>query len=289
MKTLLFSLALSTGLLAQKPFQVKITGRGPAMILIPGLSCPGEVWDTTVARYQDRYQMHVLSIGGFAGVPRGPAPLLENVRERLAAYIKEKHLEKPVIVGHSLGGFVALDLAEKYPDLPGRLVIVDAYPFFAGVMGPNVTPAEAKANAEMMRKAMAAQSQEDYERYVKAGVSTRPMVTKDSDLARIIAWGLASDRTTMTDVMTELFSADLRDGLPKIQSPSLVLGSWIGYKQYTDRAHIEENLHRQYAGLRGVRIEMADNARHFIMWDDPDWMFGQLDRFLKAERPAESQ
>ena len=47
MKTLLLSLALSTGLLAQEPFQVKITGRGPAMILIPGLSCPGEVWDTT--------------------------------------------------------------------------------------------------------------------------------------------------------------------------------------------------------------------------------------------------
>jgi len=37
------------------------------MILIPGLSCPGDVWDETVAHYKDRYQMHVLSLAGFRG------------------------------------------------------------------------------------------------------------------------------------------------------------------------------------------------------------------------------
>jgi pimeloyl-ACP methyl ester carboxylesterase len=231
----------------------------------------------------------VLSIGGFAGVPPGPAPILENVRERLAAYIREKRLQKPVIVGHSLGGFIALDLAEKYPDLPGRLVIVDAYPFFAGVMDPDLTAEKAKANAEMMRKTLAGQSRDEFERYIKSGVSTRAMVTKDSDLDRLIAWGLASDRAAATEIMTSLFTGDLRPGLGKIKSPTLVLGTWIGYKQYTDREHVEQNFRRQYAGLRGARIEMTDAARHFIMWDDPDWMFGQLDRFLKGGSPAESR
>jgi pimeloyl-ACP methyl ester carboxylesterase len=283
MKTLTLTLALSAGLLAQPPFQVKTSGHGPAMILIPGLSCPGDVWDSTVARYQDRYQIHVLSIGGFAGVPRGPAPILEHVREGLAAYIREHHLDKPVIVGHSLGGFLALDLASKYPDLPGTLVIVDAYPFFGGIYDSSITPAQMKANAAMMRKGMEAQSQEDYIRYVKSGVSTRMMVTKDSDLDRIIAWGLASDRTAMTDTMCELFGTDLRDDLVKIKSRTLVLTTWAGYKQYTDREHVEAGARQQYAKLTGARIEMADTARHFIMWDDPDWMFGQLDRFLKAQ------
>src|SRR5215472_6127113 len=87
MKTLLFTLTLTGGLLAQSPFQVKVTGHGRPMILIPGYSCPGEVWDEIVAHYQDRYQMHVLTLAGFAGVPRVPGPFLENAREAIAAYI----------------------------------------------------------------------------------------------------------------------------------------------------------------------------------------------------------
>jgi pimeloyl-ACP methyl ester carboxylesterase len=280
MKTLMLYLALTGGLVAAEPFQVKVAGHGPAMILIPGLSCPGEVWDSTVAHYQDRYQVHVLSLAGFAGVPRVPGPMIENFREGLAAYIRNNHLDKPVIVGHSLGGFLALDLAASHPELAGKLVIVDAYPFFAGIADPNATAEKAKANAESMRKGMEAQTQEDYNRFVKSGVSTRAMVTKESDLERVIAWGLASDRSAVAEAMSGLFGTDLRGDLARIHSPTLVLGSWIGYKQYTDRARTEANLRRQYDKLAGVDIEITDTARHFIMWDDPEWMFGQIDHIL---------
>jgi N-formylmaleamate deformylase len=50
------------------------------------------------------------------------------VRDALADYIRKNNLDKPVVVGHSLGGYLALLLAVKYPDLPGKLVIVDSYP-----------------------------------------------------------------------------------------------------------------------------------------------------------------
>jgi len=86
--------------------------------------------------------------------------------------------------------------------------------------------------------------------------------------------------------MCELFAADLRDDLANIKVPTLVLGTWIGYSQYTDRQRTEANLRRQYAKLAGVDIRITDTARHFIMWDDPDWMFGQLDRFLSLAEPG---
>jgi len=280
MKTILLSLAFAAGLVAAQPFQVKVTGHGPAMILIPGLTCPGEVWDSTVAHYQGKYQVHVLSLAGFAGVPAVPGPVIDNVREALAAYIRDNHLVKPIIVGHSLGGFVALDLAASHPELPGKLVIVDAYPFFAGLADPVATLEKAKANAEMMRKGMAAQTQEAYNAYVKSGASSRMMVTKDADFERVVAWGLSSDRATVGDAMSGLFGTDLRGDLARIHSPTLVLGSWIAYKQWTDHARTEANLRSQYAKLAGVEIAVTDTARHFIMWDDPDWMFGQIDHFL---------
>jgi len=106
------------------------------------------------------------------------------------------------------------------------------------------------------------------------------MVIKDSDFERITAWGLASDRTAVTDAMVELYGMDLREDVGKIRCPALVMASYIGFPQAT-REGVEANLKLQYAKLAKVEIQVTDHARHFIMWDDPDWMFGHLDRFLK--------
>jgi pimeloyl-ACP methyl ester carboxylesterase len=294
MKLLVLSIALTSALLAQDPsqiapFQVKVTGHGQPMILIPGLSNSGETWDTTVARYKDNFECHVVTVAGFVGVPRVPAPMLEKVRDGLAAYIRKNKLDHPVIAGHSLGGFLALDLAAKYPDLAGKLVIVDSYPFMAGIVDPEMTHAKAKDAAAQMRQYIGGQSQDQYERYTKSGVATRTMVTKESDFDRIVAWGLTSDRTAVGDAMAEMFGADLRDDLAKIKSPALVLGSWIAYSQYTDHQRTEANLRAQYARLKGVEIQVNDTAHHFIMWDDPDWMFAHLDRFLKAGKTVSTR
>src|ERR1035438_6267595 len=99
------------------------------------------------ARYKDRFECHVLTLAGFAGVPRIPAPMLEQVREGIAAYIRKNKLDHPAIVGHSLGGFLALDLAAHYPDLPGRLVIVDAYALTAAIVDAKATAEQARAMA----------------------------------------------------------------------------------------------------------------------------------------------
>ncbi len=290
MKTLLIALALGTGLAAQQPFQVQVTGHGRPVILIPGLSCPGEVWDGTVAHYKDNYQLHVISLAGFAGVPRVPGPFLETAREAIAAYVRKNKLDRPIIVGHSLGGFLALDLAVHYPDLPGKLVIVDSYPMMAGIMDPNMTADKAKTASEQIRKGMEQQSQDMFERTTKSGVYTRPMVTKDSDLDRVIAWSLKSDRTAVTDSMSELFAADLRADIAKIKMPVLVMGAWIGYKEYgATQDTTEANLRAQYAKLDGVRIAVTDSSRHFIMWDDPNWMFAQMDRFLDPAKTVSAR
>ena len=50
-------------------FTVRVVGKGRPVLLIPGLTCPGAVWDETVAYYQGRYQCHVVSLAGFGGVP----------------------------------------------------------------------------------------------------------------------------------------------------------------------------------------------------------------------------
>jgi len=285
-KIVLFTILLAGAASAQTPFQVKVSGHGQPMILIPGLASTGETWDTTVAHYQDRYECHVLTLAGFGGLPRIASPMLDTVRDGIAEYIRKNRLERPVIVGHSLGGFLALAVAAKYPGLPGKLVIVDSYPFLPGVWNAGATAADVKQAVAQSRQFYRSQDQDTYERMTKSGVSTRPMVTKDSDLERLIAWGLASDRTAVADAMIELMEGDLREDIARIKSPTLVMASWIGYKDYTTREKIEDGLRRQYAKLAGASLQVSGTARHFIMWDDPNWMFSQMDSFLGVRQAA---
>jgi pimeloyl-ACP methyl ester carboxylesterase len=279
-KTLLaFLLTLPVAATAQTSFQVKVTGRGQPMILIPGLASSGETWDSTVARYQDRYECHVLTLAGFAGVPRIPAPMLDQVRDDLAAYIRDKKLVKPVIVGHSLGGFLALDIASKYPDLSGKLIIVDAYPSLATIYRPEITPEQAKSEAAKFRKYMTGPGSQE-----ASAAQIRMMVTPDADYQRIMKWSRASDSSAVADAMVEMYGTDLRESVAAIRSPSLVLMTWIAYKQYTDRKTFEGNVAREYANMKGADIRIADTSRHFIMYDDPQWFFTQLDSFLGASK-----
>src|SRR5579864_8447805 len=103
--TVLAALSSARAQLASAPksnaaaFHVTVTGHGQPMILIPGLSSASEVWDSSVTHYKDRYECHVLTLAGFAGQPPIDGPLLVTAREELAAYIRDKHLERPVLIG----------------------------------------------------------------------------------------------------------------------------------------------------------------------------------------------
>ena len=259
-------------------FHVEITGKGKPMILIPGFASSGKTWDSTVAHYKDQYECHVLTLAGFAGEPRIEAPFLETVRKDLAAYIRDNKMNKPVIVGHSLGGVLALWLAEREPDLVGPLVIVDSLPFLAAIMNPDATAESVKAQAEQMRKMYSGPPTEQTEKMGEMAV--KAMVTSPADFEMIMGWSRKSDRVAMGDAIYEMMTTDLRGDLDKIASPTLVLGTWIAYKQYATREEVEKNFRTQYAKLKNYDFVLSDKARHFVMLDDPDGFFQALDRFL---------
>jgi len=259
-------------------FHVEIAGHGKPMILIPGFACSGKTWDSTVAHYKDQFECHVLTLAGFAGEPRIEAPFLETVRKDLAAYIRQNKMNKPAIVGHSLGGVLALWLAEQEPDLVGPLVIVDSLPFQAAIMNPGATAENLNAQAEQMRKMYSGPPTEQTEMAVKTSV------TSPADFETIMGWCRKSDPVAMGDAIYEAMTTDLRGDLDKIASPTLVLGTWIGYKQYATREEVEKNFRTQYAKLKHYDFVLSDKARHFVMLDDPDGFFQALDRFLGAAK-----
>ncbi len=277
-------MAVGTTARAENPstFHVDVKGQGSPMILIPGLASSGDVWDSTVAHYAGQYRCYVLTVAGFAGQPPVKGFSLDRVTDDLSHYIAAQNLPRPVIVGHSLGGFLALKLASEHPSQVGKLVIVDSLPALGAVMDPKLTPARLKANAEKMRAGM--ESMTEDQRLKMGRSAVEGMATKPSDVERIYGWTKTTDGHTEAVAMSDLMGADLRNDIANITAPTLVLGTWIEYKMYATESEVRHNFELQYKNLKGVEIEMAPNARHFIMYDNPQWMFQQTDRFLSNSR-----
>lgn len=265
----------------QYPFKVEVTGRGRAMILIPGLYSSGQVWESTVVRYRANYQCHVLTLAGLAGESPVTAPSLEKVRLGLADYIRAKKLRKPVVVGHSMGGFLALWLASKEPELVGPLIIVDVLPFPPAAQQPAATPETMKSQAEALRKGMLAQTPE--QRQQMQTMVLQAMITDPSKVELAAKWGAASDPNTVAQAMYEMFTIDLRPDLVRIKAPTLVIGTWIGLRQYMSREQVEKNFREQYARLSGYKFVMSEKAKHFVMFDDPQFLFKEVDDFLASQ------
>lgn len=272
--------AASIPAVAATAFKAEVKGSGEPVILIPGLASSGEVWNDTAAHMCVKHQCHILTLAGFAGVPAlAEEHLLPAAEQQLADYITANKLVKPTVIGHSLGGFLGMKLASDYPDKVGRLVIIDSYPALGAVRNPAITKDQLQAAATQMRDGMLTQNDAAYEAIQQR--ITASMVTAPENAQRIAGWGKLSDRATVADAMYEIMATDLRDDISRIKAPTLVLGTWAAYKAYAPKDAVEGLFKSQYARLPGVKVELADSARHFIMYDEPEWMYARIDQFIQ--------
>ena len=257
---------------------IEVIGHGPDLVFIPGLASSRETWRATAERLRGRYRLHLIQIAGFAGEPargNGTDDVLAPTAEAIDAYIVAQRLAPAVVIGHSLGGTIALYLAEHHPADLKKALIVDAFPFFAAVMmGPSATVDQVRP---MVRRLASAPPPTAEAR----SKMIEPMVTGDADRARIVAWGEASDPAVVQHALADDLLLDLRAGLPAITTPITVL--------YPDNVSLgapvgaaDKIYGAAFAGLPHVILRRVDGSRHFIMFDQPAAFAADLDAFLAS-------
>ena len=271
---------------AEKPaLKTKVIGEGKDVLMIPGLTCDGSVWDSTIDAMGEGYKYHILTLPGFAG----NAPLEDvksgfftQVQQMVMDYIDNNALKNPIIIGHSLGGFMALNIAIERPELPEKLVIVDALPFLTAIQMPGATAESAEGFAKGMKAQMAAAADQPYEhKFAYQKQMLHSMILNENHIDIAADWGAKSDMHTVAQAMYEMYTTDIRQNLDAIQSPTLVLGAWIAYKNFgVTRESTLNNFKTQYAKLENVQVDLTDKGNHFIMWDDPEFFHGWLKKFL---------
>jgi pimeloyl-ACP methyl ester carboxylesterase len=265
--------------------QVEVRGEGRPVLFIPGLNSAASTWDATCeALRADGVQCHLIQLPGFAGLPALPdqeeADFMPVMRDRVLAYIDSAKLDRPAIIGHSLGGALSLMLAIEAPDKVGKLVVVDSLPYFPAATNPAATVEAVKPMADGMLAGMRAQTDEGFFQQAKAAASMG--MSRDADkVALIQEWGQASDRHATSQAMYELFTTDLRSELSKVKADTKVLGAWAAYAPMGSTMESTRGIFAaQYAELPGVEIAMAPNAFHFIMFDDAEWLLAEVREHL---------
>ena len=270
-------------------FSVVTVGRGPDVILIPGLSSPRAVWAATADRLKATHRVHLIQLKGF-GEPAGPnasGPVLQPFVDELGAYIADQKLKAPAIVGHSMGGLAALMLAADKPALPGKLLVVDAVPFIGILFGAASVEA-IRPQATQMRTMLvgnAAKQSPDFAApdcpaTLPAPAAPQGTMSNSGQGNCLVRYGaVASDLNVVGQAMYDDMVTDMTPRLRDIKTPvtllypqdDRLLTAAMAAKIYGDA----------YAGLPGVKLVPVTGSYHFIMQDQPGQFNAALDAFLK--------
>ena len=246
-------------------FSVEVRGSGRDVILIPGLASSAAVWNGTVAGVPG-YRYHLVQVSGFAGAPVGgnaQGKVVSGVADEIARYIAAEGLKRPALVGHSMGGTVALMVAARRPDLLGRVMVVDMPPQPAGFVGQSA--AGMRGLAHTLQALTATPSgQRLIESAMEMFGGPQPRDHR-------------SDTGVVARATHELAVTDLTPELARIKAPLTVVYAVPNAEQ---RPLLQDRYMAGYRGKADTRLVRVDGSGHMIMFDQPAKFRAELKRFL---------
>jgi pimeloyl-ACP methyl ester carboxylesterase len=260
---------------------VEARGEGPDVILIPGLASTSAVWARTASALEGRYRVHLVTVRGFGDVPPGGngegligGPAATEIRR----YIAEQGLERPALIGHSMGGQIALRVAADAGPRVGRVMVVDAAPFFPSLISAGATTGDVEPLAQLAYQGILLFGDEALKTH--AATLGADMGGAADSLFGALGWQ-GGDRRTLAQGLYEVMTVDLRARLPAITAPVTVVYGWSADDR-SPRSHIDGLFRAGYRSLpRPAAFERIEGAEHMVMIDQPRRFQAAVERFLR--------
>ncbi len=228
-------------------------GQGPPVVLIHELGGSAKDWDKVARVWGENLTVYTPDLYGHGRTP----PLevdkrvtITDMARGVLHFISKEKIERPILVGHGLGGLIALQLAQHRPTAYTAVIILDATPAPKAAQPKSVIAADLEALAASPEKFIRAQW---------SGMATRP-----ADVEYIVKSALATDRSTFRDLFADRCSVDLRPGLGSVQAPLLLISAEPpgGFSPMNDPEKL-------YDGVPKMSLSTMSGTRHYIMLDAP--------------------
>lgn len=254
---------------------IQSIGRGDPVVLIPGLGTPREVWGAIAPELARNHRVLLVQVNGFAGDDPGAnrqEGVIAGIVADLDRYLRDNGIERPAVIGHSMGGLVGLLLAKDHPERVGRLMVVDTLPFFGVLVSPTATVETVRPIAAQLRDILRAQT----------GVQPAPanMSLTESGRGRVAAWMGAANHQVAGQAIYEDAVSDLRADVPAIgRVPTTVL---YAVPNQAAGAMFRNVFTSAYAAAPSIRVIGIEDSAHFIMLDQPERFRSEVETILAA-------
>lgn len=237
------------------------TGTGRDVLLIPGLASGPGIWNGVLGALPG-CRFHLVHVRGFAGLsPEANASgaLLQPIADEIARYVAAAGLKRPAIVGHSMGGTLAMLLGLK--GIASRIMVVDMLPAGAAMVGGTASGLGFLAD--------------QISGYLTGTAAGRRYL---ADMVAQAPGAAGSDPDVIANALRDLANVDLGPQLPRITAPLEVVYA-VG-SDAQQAAAITSRFRAAYAPKKNALLKAIGPSGHMVMGDQPARFNAALEDFL---------
>ena len=268
MKTLLpaFLLVLSTlgasPAAAQAPAPPILEGRGEfEMVLIHDLGSNARVWQEVEPYLRGTFKEWTFELSGHGTTQPVPQSSIAVEAGRLAEFLEAEGIAYPTLVGHGVGGMIALRYALDHPSRVHRLILMD-------------TTARQLSTQEQ-QKEMATSLAVNYDETVALRYLNMSPSAEVTD--RIVGDALRTDSASFINLLMSTNSFDVTAELGSLTVPLLIVGSELMFPEGMDSRHVLE--HAGFGFARSLSFKRVEKSGHFMMLERPVYLASVLMAF----------
>lgn len=229
----------------------EMTSDGPPLVLVHGLSASTRWWSRNLAALSEHFRVFAIDLPGFGDNRRWCRFTLADAAIQLCAWLDAIDVPRASIIGHSMGGVIAMDMALSAPERIDRLILVDA-PILYDPRG-----------------------------WFRLGFETVTEVRRFSPrlIMLLVTDALRAGPFTLRRASRETHLRNLQSDLSIITAPTLVL--WGEHDRMFPSTYGQEVA----AALPNANFAVVEGAGHNSMWDQPD-TFNRLVLDFLRESPS---
>jgi pimeloyl-ACP methyl ester carboxylesterase len=252
-------------------------GDGTPLIFVPGLAGGAWSWSDMVKRFAATHDVYVLTLAGFDGRAPSSAPVIDKVTADITRLIHDRHLQKPILIGHSLGAFISYRVAIESADLIGGVIALDGFPVLPPLADAN--PSQRRAMADRLSDQLArGKTPQQFSAALHEFHAAR---MSDPEKARVASENAArSDPNAVAEYLVEMLTTDLRPQLGRIRAPILALVATESYKKGLPDAAMRAFYMKILANAPLASVVLIHNAHHFIAVDQPEAVGAAIEAYL---------
>lgn len=112
----------------EKKLAFKVTGTGIPVVFLHSFCTDSRMWDEFIPFFS-KYKIIQIDLPGFGKSPRQEHPSIADMADGVQAVLQHLKIEKCVMIGHSMGGYVTMEFAKKYSDTLLGLGLFHSHPF----------------------------------------------------------------------------------------------------------------------------------------------------------------